>query len=106
MEVKEKNNTSLNIEDHYANEISLDSAAYLEKNDTETQLEIHSNEKQLEGDRGLETAEQNTPQLFSEDDNIDSFKKEIETEKASESLINEDEEDNFEIPAFLRKQKN
>ena len=69
-------------------------------------MEIHSNEKQLEGDRGLETAEQNTPQLFSEDDNIDSFKKEIETEKASESLINEDEEDNFEIPAFLRKQKN
>ena len=44
------------------------------------------------------------PQLFSEE-NIDSFKQEVKLEE-SESLIKEDEEEDFEIPAFLRKQKN
>ena len=50
--------------------------------------------------------EKTTPQLFSEEKDVDSFKQEIDLEKGSESLIKEDEEEDFEIPAFLRKQKN
>ena len=50
--------------------------------------------------------EESTPLLFSEEENVDSFKQEIDPEKESKSLINEDEEEDFEIPAFLRKQKN
>ena len=53
-----------------------------------------------------EEKEKTTPQLFSEEEDVDSFKQEINSEKESESLIDEDEEEDFEIPAFLRKQKN
>ena len=52
-----------------------------------------------------EEKEETTPQLFSEEE-VDSFKQEVDLEEESKSLIKEDEEEDFEIPAFLRKQKN
>ena len=65
-------------------------------------------EKQVQTDIFVEEdGEQYTPQLFSEEENIDSFKQEIDTQNESESLIDiDDDEEDFEIPAFLRKQKN
>ena len=54
----------------------------------------------------LEEKEETTLQLFSEVENDDSVKQEVNLEKESESLIKEDEEEDFEITAFLRKQKN
>ena len=53
-----------------------------------------------------EENEKTTPQLFSEEEDVDFFKQEVNPEKESESLIDKDDEEDFEIPAFLRKQKN
>ena len=89
----EQNDTG--IKDDSLNEISLDNLGYIE-NTEKNNNEEHS-QKQGEEDA-------TTPQLFSED--IDSFKKELGTEKESDSLISDNEEEDYEIPAFLRKQKN
>ena len=54
--------------------------------------------------------EDRTPALFSEDENLDAFKDENKSlnEDFSDTLIDDDqnEEEDLEIPAFLRKQKN
>ena len=47
-----------------------------------------------------------TPQLFSEEQDVSNFKQEVDIKDEPESLIPEDDEENYEIPAFLRKQKN
>jgi len=54
--------------------------------------------------------EDKTPALFSEDENLDTFKDENKSinQDFSDTLIDDDqnEEEDLEIPAFLRKQKN
>ena len=54
--------------------------------------------------------EDRTPPLFSEDENLDTFKNENKSlnQDFSDTLIDDDqnEEEDLEIPAFLRKQKN
>ena len=54
--------------------------------------------------------EDKTPTLFSEDENLDTFKDENKSlnQDFSDTLIDDDqnEEEDLEIPAFLRKQKN
>ena len=54
--------------------------------------------------------EDRTPTLFSEDENLDTFKDENKSlnQDFSDTLIDDDqnEEEDLEIPAFLRKQKN
>ena len=54
--------------------------------------------------------ENRTPALFSEDENLDTFKDENKSlnQDFSDTLIDDDqnEEEDLEIPAFLRKQKN
>ena len=54
--------------------------------------------------------EERTPALFSEDENLDTFKDENKSlnQDFSDTLIDDDqnEEEDLEIPAFLRKQKN
>ena len=54
--------------------------------------------------------EDKTPTLFSEDENLDTFKEENKSlnQDFSDTLIDDDqkEEEDLEIPAFLRKQKN
>ena len=52
-----------------------------------------------------EEKEETTPQLFTGEEDADASKTEVDFQKGSESLINEHEEEDFEIPAFLRKQK-
>ena len=95
----EQNNAS--IQEDSLNEISLDSLGYIENTEQNNQEE---NQQQTDMNQGAkhEEKEETTPQLFSEED-VDSFKQEIDPAKESEN--NMDEED-FEIPAFLRKQKN
>ena len=74
------------LEEENVGEVSLDSLEYFEN--------IKS-----------QNHEEETPQLFSEDENSDIFKQESDFEEKSDSLIKDDDEEDFEIPAFLRKQK-
>jgi cell division protein FtsZ len=87
------------------NEISLDSLAYIENAEQNNQEE---NQQQTDIAQSVnqEEKEETTPQLFTEEEDADVSKKEVDFQKGSESLINEHEEEDFEIPAFLRKQKN
>ena len=98
----EQNNKS--IQDDSLNEISLDSLGYIENTEQNNQEE---NQQQLDMVQSVnhEEKEETTPQLFSDED-VNSLKQEVDPVKESDSLINEDEEEDFEIPAFLRKQKN
>ena len=94
-------------EEKNVSEISLDNLGYIENIDTSNQEENQAQaDASFKEDYKEKEHEQHTPELFSEEENIDSFKQEINSENESESLINEDEEEDFEIPAFLRKQKN
>ena len=111
-ELKEENITqekeSIDSKEKDVSEISLDSIGYIESTQTN---EIEKNQaladiSTTENNEENEENEQSAPQLFSEDENIGSFKQEIDSEKDVESLIDNDEEEDFEIPAFLRKQKN
>ena len=95
---------STNIQDDSLNEISLDSLGYIENTEQNNQEE-NQQQKDVFESENHEEKEKTTPQLFSEEEDVDSFKQEINSEKESESLIHEDEEEEFEIPAFLRKQK-
>ena len=92
-------------QDDTLNEISLDSLGYIENTEQNNQEE-NQQQTDIAQSMNLEEKEKTTPQLFSEEKDVDSFKQEIDLEKGSESLIKEDEEEDFEIPAFLRKQKN
>jgi len=89
--------------------VSLDNAAYLENNDN--QEHTHKDEVQEEvviddisiyeekPAENLETTSNEVPQLFSDEVNLSASSE----DNQSENLKNEEEE--FEIPAFLRKQK-
>ena len=82
--------------------VSIESASYIEnsnfKNEENTSISLNENE------------EEHTPKLFSEDQSYQS-EEIVETNdpeyKDSEQLFGQDinEEEDFEIPAFLRKQK-
>ena len=82
--------------------VSIESASYIEnsnfKNEENTSISLNENE------------EEHTPKLFSEDQSYQS-EEIVETNdpeyKESEQLFGQDinEEEDFEIPAFLRKQK-
>jgi hypothetical protein len=101
----ERNNTNTSTQDNILNEISLDSLGYIENAEQNNQEQNHQQTDVVQS-VNQEEKEETTPRLFSEEEGIGSFKEEINSEKDSESLINVDEEEDFEIPAFLRKQKN
>ena len=100
--VLEKEN--LNLEEKNTNEISLDSIGYIENTEQNNQAEDQQKKDLFQKEIVQENDEENTPQLFSEQD-TDSFKQEADLENESDSLIKDVEEEDFEIPAFLRKQK-
>jgi len=99
------NKLDTGTEDNKLNEISLDSLGYIENAERNNQEE---NQQQTDIAQSVnqEEKEETTPQLFTEEEDADASKKEADFQKGSESLINEHEEEDFEIPAFLRKQKN
>ena len=86
--------------------ISIENLGYME------------NAEQMQKDEELSLVENNvanepedrTPALFSEDENLDTFEDENKSlnQDFSDTLIDDDqnEEEDLEIPAFLRKQKN
>jgi cell division protein FtsZ len=84
--------------------VSIESASYVENNINNVQESLNSNSKSSN-----DIIEEYTPKLFSEEQSL-----QVETEKdddeignESEQLFDQDinEEEDFEIPAFLRKQK-
>ncbi len=84
--------------------VSIESASYIENN-TEDKIENTSNQNNIMSEK---IEEELTPRLFSEDNNLeinDSInpKEDSETEQLFDQDINEEED--FEIPAFLRRQK-
>ena len=99
------NKLDTGTEDNKLNEISLDSLGYIENAEQNNQEE---NQQQTDIAQSVnqEEKEETTPQLFTEEEVADASKKEAGLQKESESLIKEYEEEDFEIPAFLRKQKN
>ena len=99
-------NVSSKTTEHVANNlpsgVSIESASYMENN------KIFENDN---NSKSLENYEEHTPKLFTEDHNnqldaINSeinFQENVETDQLFDQDVNEDED--FEIPAFLRKQK-
>ena len=85
--------------------VSIESASYIEKNTDTKPNEPHTNE----GNFDQETLkEEYTPKLFSDDQMKDDTETDIfEKQTPSEQLFDQDinEEEDFEIPAFLRRQK-
>ena len=124
----EENKVEQNKEDKLLGDLSMESANYLQSLEENTQLE-RSNEEHIDQtthqeSNGFEvdSIELATPQLFSNDEetNFDlseqkeenqpdifenQMSQEISEKKEQEMFDNLDAEEDFEIPAFLRKQK-
>ena len=101
----ELNNTSTSTQDNNLNEISLESLGYIENTEQNNQEKNHLQTDIVQSVNQKEK-EETTPQLFTGEEEADVSKIEADLQKGTESLINEHEEEDFEIPAFLRKQKN
>ena len=96
----ENDNISENIqEEAIPTGVSIESASYIES----------TNENSLiSDDEDTNIEEEHTPKLFLEDDQAESEKELYENSNSdSDQLFDQDsnEEEDFEIPAFLRKQK-
>ena len=83
--------------------VSIESASYIEKNNIDDEINVSINEN---------IKEEYTPKLFSEEQGYQSENQNLEdrnqnNNEDTEQLFNQDinEEEDFEIPAFLRKQK-
>ena len=90
--------------------VSIESASYIEKsdNDLSSEMKNEDNFKDAIDELNNHETEEYTPKLFSEDVNQHETSPEEENDQAqSERLFDQDaeEEESFEIPAFLRKQK-
>ena len=86
--------------------ISIENLGYMENAE---QMQKDEEPSLVENNVANEPAD-GMPALFSEDENLDTFKEENESlnQDFSDTLIDDDqnEEEDLEIPAFLRKQKN
>ena len=86
--------------------ISIENLGYMENAE---QMQKDEESSHVENNVANEP-EDRTPALFSEDENLDTFKDENKSlnQDFSDTLIDDDqnEEEDLEIPAFLRKQKN
>ena len=85
----------------------MESASYIENSTTKENEDSGQNEIISKNDTG---SEEFTPKLFAEDNNTDfTHDSEINNEEISnDKLFDQDtnnEDEDFEIPAFLRKQK-
>jgi len=87
--------------------VSMENASYMESNN-DSSLPISNSEDASFNVEQNNNEEEHTPQLFSDDSepqtesNLDEFS-DTQTDKLFDQDLNEDED--FEIPAFLRKQK-
>ena len=99
---KEKNKMDTNLE-NIPNGVSMENAAYIENNDDNSLTFDEANE---DIDDQLSNQEEYTPKLFS-DESEPQVENDLEdtNDLHTEKLFDQDTEEDFEIPAFLRKQK-
>ena len=100
---------SLNKEEHYEeipSGVSIESASYIENNPDVNVKDLNQQNNQITHE---DLGEEYTPKLFSEDQNqVNNEIKDLsENNEATEQLFDQDtnEDEDFEIPAFLRRQK-
>ncbi len=99
---KEKE-TEVETNQEVSSGISMENATYIENNIDQVELNNHEiNQEPIVSDESIE--EEYTPQLFS-DENVLENKQEDEPAENEKLFENENEEEDFEIPAFLRRQK-
>jgi cell division protein FtsZ len=104
---QQSENTMSNEEvlDNISSGVSMESASYIENNIDNSQEDINNNFTSSN-----DILEEDTPKLFSEEqssqENLDTTNN-VSIDSSSEQLFDQDanEEEDFEIPAFLRKQK-
>ena len=85
--------------------VSIESAAYMENSSDLNDVSINNLKSETEEEK---IQEEYTPKLFSEDQNhLKDHNEEIREHKEDDQLFDQDtkEEEDFEIPAFLRRQK-
>ena len=85
--------------------VSIESAAYMENSSDLNDVSINKLRSETEEEK---IQEEYTPKLFSEDQNhLEDHNEEIREHKEDDQLFDQDinEEEDFEIPAFLRRQK-
>ena len=102
-----RNENSFKIEEEAIPEgVSIESTSYLESNDNTTLPDEINN---LNSDNDfVDSDQEHTPKLFSDDENLEREQMlDEEQDPNSDRLFEQDsnEEEDFEIPAFLRKQK-
>jgi len=87
--------------------VSMENASYIESKEDSSLLANNDEDSNFDAESGNE--EENTPQLFSHDheSQVESDLDESSGDEHTEKLFDQDsnEEEDFEIPAFLRKQK-
>ena len=101
----EENISNTIVDEDIPNGLSIESASYIENNN-----EVKSSEAVSEKDKKDFNVIKNeyTPKLFSDEPNQDHIEQEDEkNESLKDELFDQEinEEEDFEIPAFLRRQK-
>ena len=109
-ENNEDNNMSSGIFKHEINNqipegVSIESASYIEKNEDIKADQENNFQDDYHSQENVE--EEYTPKLFSEEINEENFDQSLEDQKESDQLFDHEnsKDDDFEIPAFLRRQK-
>ena len=88
-----------NQQDELVNGVSLENAAYFEKGLNQDEGNISVYDATSENVPETEVKDEITPQLFSDDETSKS------SSGSNDEVLKSEEEEDFEIPAFLRKQK-
>ena len=97
--------SNLNSKDEIPSGVSIESASYIENNkEIKDENIVYTKDTHLHEKNSLE---EYTPKLFSDETSTEISKTDIADENSEEELFQKEvtEEDDFEIPAFLRRQK-
>ena len=97
--------STLNYKDEIPSGVSIESASYIENNkEVKDENIVYAKDTLLHEKNDLE---EYTPKLFSDETSTEISEKYIADENSEEELFQKEvtEEDDFEIPAFLRRQK-
>ena len=104
-QIAEQNITQNNLGNEIPSGVSIESASYIENNN-EIKSEVTPSNELSSSQSSYE--EEYTPKLFSEEQiQEENVSEDLREDKPTEELFDQDtnEDENFEIPAFLRRQK-
>ena len=104
-EIAAETSSNLNSKDEIPSGVSIESASYIENNkEIKDENIVYTKNTHLHEKNDLE---EYTPKLFSDETSTEISKTDIADENSEEELFQKEvtEEDDFEIPAFLRRQK-